>query len=224
MSTSCQHAPSPSVGTQTVKLVECEGRSVVLTNRPQTRPQPSGRPESSMRMQPRPDIRDAIVAARRLPERSRPPRCALAPLGRQLPTEIVEHPLPSACHAIRPEFRSASCSSRGISLPPPWRAAACLCMIASSHRQCDRASLNPREVKAIARCERNTLFGVRDYAIAAPAAGIWCWSPDVKRLYIRVSWRCTRARGCRTRLSSRTPEQGHAHRLRASASTQEARN
>jgi hypothetical protein len=54
-------------------------------------------------MQPRPDIRDAIEAAR-APSRAIPPASLSdSPLlGRQLPTEIVEHPLPNARQAIRP--------------------------------------------------------------------------------------------------------------------------
>jgi len=54
-------------------------------------------------MQPRPDIRDAIEAARCLPERSRPPRCLTRPsVPDRYRHEMVQHALPSADHAIRP--------------------------------------------------------------------------------------------------------------------------
>jgi hypothetical protein len=120
-----------------MKLVECEGRRVVLTHRPQTRPEQSDRPESSIRMQPRPDTRDAIEAARRLPEQSCPPRCLNPPplLGRQLPTEIVEHPLPNARQAIQPGVQVGLVLKSRLPVSPPWRAAVCLCMIASSPKR-----------------------------------------------------------------------------------------
>jgi hypothetical protein len=104
-------------GTQTMKLVERERRRAVLTNRPETRPEQSSRPEPSIRMQPRPDIRDAIEATRRLPERSCPPRRLTRPawpvaIDRDRRASTPER-LPS-----KPARRSgrASCSSRGLSL------------------------------------------------------------------------------------------------------------
>jgi hypothetical protein len=101
-----------------MNLVECEGRRVVvLTNRPETRPEQSSRPEPSIRMQPRPDIRDAIEATRRLPERSCPPRRLTRPtwpvaIDRDRRASTPER-LPS-----KPARRSgrASCTSRGLSL------------------------------------------------------------------------------------------------------------
>jgi len=100
-----------------MKLVERERRRAVLTNRPETRPEQSSRPEPSIRMQPRPDIRDAIEATRRLPERSCPPRRLTRPawpvaIDRDRRASTPER-LPS-----KPARRSgrASCSSRGLSL------------------------------------------------------------------------------------------------------------